>query len=182
MLVRSGLIRSPIFVYSPVRTFKLGKLTEALQSVQQIDKKFEELSKSPTDTKIEQIIKQVEGDSSLLYQLAFFFSKCKRLGITQDNAGNRKKGFLYWPVFLNNLMPLNRAFWDTMRGLNKAEHSHGLNPFKINDIGLLDPKNFPRDFYQQVLTGEYKGLDFKNTISFSFSRPKWEEPPSEKSS
>lgn len=60
--------------------------------------------------------------------------------------------------------------------LGKSQHNHRLNPFKVNDIGLLDPKNFPKEFYNQLLTGRYRGVDFRDRIVFSLTTPKWEDP------
>ena len=71
------------------------------------------------------------------------FSLIKNLYIV---GGAQKVFTLFSITFSSNLIPLNRAFWETMHLMNKAQHSHRLNPFKINEIGLLDPKNFPPDF------------------------------------
>ncbi|CAX45408.1 conserved hypothetical protein [Candida dubliniensis CD36] len=168
-------VLSQAHVLSPVRTFKLPSIFSAVKRANEIDEKFTNLAERPIDYKVGEIIKQVDKEPELLFQLGFFFYECKRIGITQDLINNRKRGVLYWPIFFGNLIPLNRAFWDTMHLMNKAQHSHRLNPFKINEIGLLDPKNFPSDFYKQLLTGKYNGIDFRDTKVFSMSRPQWEE-------
>lgn len=179
-VLRNNRIISPVLYLSPYRTFKLPKVFQiipsAVERANEIDRQYKESGNYPTETKIQEVIKLVEGEPDLLYQLGFFFYKCKKLGITRDNAESRRRGILYWIVFLNNLMPLNMAFWDTMQLMGKSQHKHRLNPFKINDIGLLDPKNFPRDFYKQVLTGRYNGVDYRDRMIFSWTTPKWEDP------
>lgn len=177
---RYNRILPPILHLAPYRTLKLPKflqvLPNAVDRANEIDRQYKQTTNHPTDIKIQEIIKQVEGQPDLLYQLGFFFYKCKKLGITHDNVEYRKKGILYWVMFLNNLMPLNGAFWSTMQMLGKSQHNHRLNPFKVNDIGLLDPKNFPKEFYNQLLTGRYRGVDFRDRIVFSLTTPKWEDP------
>ncbi|RCK63763.1 hypothetical protein Cantr_10335 [Candida viswanathii] len=173
-------ILSPVLHLSPRRTLKLPRvlqvIPDAVNRANAIDRQYKQSGSHPTEVKVEEIIRQVQNEPDLLYQLAFFFQKCKRLGITQDNVESRRRLWGYWMVFLNNLMPLNGAFWDTMQLMGKSQHTHRLNPFSIGDIGLLDPKNFPRDFYKEVMTGRYKGLDYRDRVIFSWSKPKWEDP------
>ena len=157
----------------PKRSFKLPNIFKAVQQANKIDERFDELGKSPTNAKVQQVIDAVKDTPELLFQLNFFFYECRKLGITHDNVEQRKRRWNYWPNMILKLIPLNSAFWDTCYLLDKAQHLHGLSPFKLNDIGLLDPKNFPSDFIQQLATGKYNGIDFRNVIIFAFSRPKF---------
>ncbi|KAI5958429.1 hypothetical protein CANMA_004273 [Candida margitis] len=154
-------------------SFKIPNVFKAVQQANKIDERFDELGKSPTENKVQQVIDAVKDTPELLFQLNFFFYECKKLGITHDNVGQRKRHWKYWPSMILKLIPLNSALWDTCYSLDKAQHQHRLTPFKINDIGLLDPKNFPPDFIQQLATGKYNGIDFRNVIIFAFSRPKF---------
>ncbi|KAI3405388.2 hypothetical protein KGF56_001784 [Candida oxycetoniae] len=172
----SNLSRRRLFYSGSVRhiSFKLPSIGKALTEAKRIDEKYESLGNSPTKVKVEQVIKAVDGVPELLYQLNFFFYECKRIGILHDNAENRRRCIRYWPVFIFKLIPLNNAFWDICYSMEKADHRHRINPFKIADIGLLDPKNFPQDFVQQLATGFYNGVDFRDAIAFAISGPKFD--------
>ncbi|KAI5958125.1 hypothetical protein KGF57_002933 [Candida theae] len=160
-------------------SFKIPNVFKAVQQANKIDERFEELGKSPTKDKVQQVIDAVKDTPELLFQLNFFFYECGKLGITHDNVDKRKRRWNYWPNVILKLAPLNSAFWDTCYSLDKAQHKHSLTPFKLNDIGLLDPKNFPQDFIKQLATGKYNGIDFRNVIIFAFSRPKFTTTPAE---
>ncbi|CAK9435594.1 uncharacterized protein LODBEIA_P03210 [Lodderomyces beijingensis] len=172
-----ALLRNPTCRIATRRniSFKFPNIRQAIAEANRIDEKFEEAGKSPVETKVQQIIAAVDGVPELLYQLNFFFCECRRIGILQDNAGQRQHSIRYWPVFMFRLIPLNSAFWDTCYFMNKAQHTHKLHPFKINDVGLLDPKNFPLEFIEELATGRYKGLDFRNTSIMTFAKPKFAE-------
>ncbi|CAI5757322.1 unnamed protein product [Candida verbasci] len=145
-------------------------------NVTKIEKEYKTLEDVPTAVKINDLITRVQGHPELLYLLAFFFSECKKIGILPNNSETRTKGIRYFSRFFIKLTPLHRSFWTTCYDLEVACHKHKLHPFKINNIGLLDPKNFPIDFYNQILTGEYNGVKYKHIISFGFGGPNWEKP------
>lgn len=157
-------------------SFKIPSIFKAVQQANKIDERFDELGKSPTKDKVQQVVDAVKDTPELLFQLNFFFYECRKLGITHENVDQRKRRWNYWPNIIFKLIPLNSAFWDTCYLLDKAQHQHRLTPFKLNDIGLLDPKNFPPDFIQQLATGKYNGIDFRNVIIFAFSRPRFTTP------
>ncbi|KAI5964860.1 uncharacterized protein KGF55_001931 [Candida pseudojiufengensis] len=164
--------------FHPIRQISFNPLNivKAIHKANEIDERFKKLDENTsTQDKIKQIIDAVKDSPELLFQLNFFFYECNKININHDDIESRKRSLKWWYIFVFKLVPLNNAFWDTCYTLNKAQHKHKLNFKNLNNIGLLDPKNFPENFINELGTGKYNGIDFRNVIIFSFSRPKFKE-------
>ncbi|KAI5951675.1 hypothetical protein KGF54_004750 [Candida jiufengensis] len=162
----------------PIRSISFNPLNigKAIQQANEIDERFKKLDENTsTQEKVKQIIEAVKDTPELLFQLNFFFYECNKINILHNDIESRKRSLKFWYIFLTKLVPLNNAFWDTCYTLNKAQHVHKLNYRNLQNIGLLDPKNFPESFLEELGTGKYNGIDFRNVIIFSFSRPKFKE-------
>lgn len=161
-----------------VRHFSLGNLHRkfvlALEEYHKIDNVFAMNSHAPIEVKVAQVIKSIENEPTLLYQLHFLFYELSRLGITHDHVEQRRRTWKFWPLMLFNVIPLNSAFWKEMYWLEYAHRTHHLNPWKLYDLGLLDPKNFPKDFIEQLKSGSYNGHNIKDQTLFAMSRPKFD--------
>lgn len=156
---------------------KINKsLLDKLKHIQEIDERVAQLKATPVSIKVEKIMESIQDKKELLYLLALFHYKCRKIGITQESPEHRQVGKLkFWYNCVFKLKPINDSFWEVMYASNLAEHDHRVN-FNVEDLGLLDPKNFPKDVYDSIQSGVFKGLDFKDAqVVLSTDRPKWIE-------
>ncbi|KAG7662377.1 uncharacterized protein J8A68_004148 [[Candida] subhashii] len=152
-----------------------GKLKTALVTMQEADAKMAALEATATPVKIAQLIKVIEDKRELLFLLALYHYQCEKIGITRTNADNRQTHKLkFAAVVWFKLSGINESFWELMYSADLAHHVHNVK-YNQQDLGLLDPKNFPEDFYNELKTGIYKGLDFRDVFIISRDRPKWIE-------
>lgn len=163
-----------IRLYSvPQRSKKGNFLVNALKYVKDVDKYQEELVKNAlTNDKTSYLMDQIKNSKELLYLLAVFHHELSKLGISSDSDPVNRQALL-WKYRLLWILKLNRihnVFWEAcqVQDISEQDHALSLNPAKI---GILDPYNFKKEDYDQLQTGEFNGIDFRNLEIITFSNP-----------
>ncbi|KAK6465511.1 hypothetical protein DFJ63DRAFT_310601 [Scheffersomyces coipomensis] len=155
---------------------------KTLKYVQDVDEQQKQLEQAATDSKITQLIERISDNKELLYLLTLYHRECFKLGIAHESIipvksrqNNLRFKFWYW----FKLKPINDSFWEICHLLNISNHKHGVNFNKIDDIGLLDPNHFPVEFMDQLKTGRFNDVDFRNVEIMLFNKLKFVEPVNE---
>lgn len=163
-----------IRLYSVPQHSKKGNFfVNALNYVKDVDKYQEELVKNAlTHDKTTYLMDQIKNSKELLYLVAVFHHELSKLGISCDSDPvNRHE--LVWKYRLLWMLKLNKihnVFWEACQNqdISEQDHSLSLNPAKI---GILDPHNFKKEDYDQLQTGEFNGIDFRDLEIITFSNP-----------
>lgn len=163
-----------IRLYSVPQRSRTGNfLVNALKYVKDVDKYQEELVKNAlTNDKTSYLMDQIKNSKELLYLLAVFHHELSKLGVSCDSDPVNRQALL-WKYRLLWILKLNRihnVFWEAcqVQDISEQDHALSLNPAKI---GILDPYNFKKEDYDQLQTGEFNGIDFRNLEIITFSNP-----------
>ncbi|KAK6201378.1 uncharacterized protein RJT21DRAFT_1321 [Scheffersomyces amazonensis] len=144
----------------------------SLNFIKEVDDQQKILASASTESKIEQLIMRISTNEELLYLLALFHYECAKLGFTQNDISSRQMSWKFRLAYLFKLKPINNSFWDLCHLLELSNRKHSLS-MKVNDLGLLDPQHFPKEVYQELQTGEFNGIDFKDVETVSFQKPQF---------
>lgn len=125
----------------------LRYIKTALNRVQVIDKHFALLAKANDKAKVEQLIQKLDDKPEIVEILAKFMKDLNAIGINQSQTQRSK--FRYY-IRLFKFRQLHSIFWELCALQDVSQHSHKLK-FNINQLGLLDPKNFSFKDYTNLL-------------------------------
>ncbi|KAK6457591.1 uncharacterized protein RJT20DRAFT_125378 [Scheffersomyces xylosifermentans] len=149
-------------------------VVNSLNFVKTVDDQQKALENAATSDKIHQLLTHIATNEELLYMLSLFHYECKKLNITNVNVAGRSKSLKFSINYFLRLKPINESFWEICHLMNFSNHKHRLS-YNVKDLGLLDPKNFDDDVYNQLQTGIYEGTDFRHVESVSLTRPDFEK-------
>ncbi|EGW35248.1 uncharacterized protein SPAPADRAFT_132639 [Spathaspora passalidarum NRRL Y-27907] len=157
------------FFKSAAKGFNIFRNIES----QEFQEEYQKTAK--TEPLTDQLMKAIGNKKEPLYLLALFHSECKKMGIVPDapelrNVPSWKFAFNY--VF--KLNPIHRTFWEISRRLD-VSHIHHTLYYDVHNLGILDPRNFPAELYNELQTGIYNGLDFRNVQLSVNIHPQWTE-------
>ncbi|CAG85645.2 DEHA2B15664p [Debaryomyces hansenii CBS767] len=147
-------------------------LANSLRYVRQVDEYQKQLEKAPSHNKVVELMDKIENQPELLFILATFHYELSRIGIGRSNDPKTRSKLL-WKYRFNYILKyskLHNIFWEQCRYANISQHTHVLG-FNPQDIGLLDPCNFSEQTYNELQSGKYKDMAFKDVEIITFSRP-----------
>lgn len=147
---------------------------KSLNYVKQVDNEQDRLQQASTQDKVDLLMEKIAHNAELLYMLSLFHYECKRLDIYPNNLQERKSSLTFWYNHFFKLVPINNSFWDLCALLNISNHNHKLSR-NIEDLGILDPKNFDEATYHQLQRGKFNSLDFTKVQTTSFTRPDFKD-------
>lgn len=140
--------------------------------MKKIDDQQSKLEQASVKDKISLLLEKIAHNRELLYLLASYHNECEKLGITPENTEQRQPSMKFRLMYMMRLKPIHNAFWEISQLVNISNHQHKL-AMDVKDLGLLDPKNFDRDVYDQLQRGKFGETNFKDVETVSFSRPEW---------
>lgn len=157
--ISANLLNKYVKPQRPVYQKSGNFILNALNYVRDADNFQSDLSKSPSQIKVEELLTKIEERPELLYLLSNFLKELLKIGISQDerNISNFKyRMYLMWKIG-----KLHKDFWEACHFEEISTHNHKIN-LNPNDIGVLDPRNFPTEAYNQLQTGVYNKTSFKH--------------------
>ncbi|RLV90773.1 hypothetical protein JA1_004370 [Spathaspora sp. JA1] len=161
-------------IKSALTGFNLFKKIELQEIKEQIGKK------GKTEQLTDQLMTAIGTNKEPLYLLSLFHYECKKIGIIPENPEARSISRLKFAFnFLFKLSPIHQTFWEVCRTLDVSHVRHVLY-YDVRNLGILDPRNFPRDLYDQLQTGSYNGIDYRNVQLTINAHPKWTEKEEKK--
>lgn len=124
------------------------RIVNGLNSVKVIDNHFNKLAKSPDQLKIEQLLARIEDQPEISKLLSKFLRDLNGIGINQKSDRTGAKWGYY--ARMMKYTQLHTVFWELCGTHDISQHHHKLR-WDVNNIGLLDPRNFPPEYYKQVV-------------------------------
>ncbi|EGV66561.1 hypothetical protein CANTEDRAFT_101041 [Yamadazyma tenuis ATCC 10573] len=128
----------------------LKTIGKALNSIKTIDKRFTQLGQTETQIKVEKLIELTKDKAEINELIVKFLKNLDAIGINQKSP--RDSTYLrlnYW-ARMPQLLQLHSVIWDLCRLNDVSQRTHRLN-FNTKNIGLLDPKNFPSNYYNKYV-------------------------------
>lgn len=128
----------------------IRSIVKAVTSVKTIDEKFKKLSQTENQVKITKLIESTSQVPEINDLLVKFLKGLNHIGINQvkPRVGLPLK-LNYW-IRLPKFIQLHSIIWETCR-LHDISQRHYRLKFNIQNIGILDPKNFPLNYYKKYI-------------------------------
>lgn len=145
-------------------------LINALNYVKDVEDYQNELLKSSSDAVLaKELLLRICEQPELLFLLLRFHSQLAKIGITPSSSRDftMAQVWRYRFNYVTRLSQLHEIFWTQCRYLNISERQHNLG-FLPNKIGILDPKNFELELYNDIQHGIYNGVSFRNMTMLGF--------------
>lgn len=129
------------------------RVINGLNSIKLIDNQFEKLAKTPDQLKIDQLLTRIKEEPEITKLLSKFLTDLNGIGINQ--TGDRANAKLRYFTGMMKYRQLHTVFWELCGTHDISQHHHKLR-WDVNNIGLLDPNNFPKEYYRDVVSGGIK--------------------------
>lgn len=123
-------------------------INRTLLKVQAIDNGFKSIGNATTNDKITALLTQLKDKPEITNILSRFLTDLNKIGINQTINRHRVSKAQYY-IRMMKFRQLHGVFWQLCHDNDISQRSHKLR-FNINNLGLLDPKNFPTDVYKQL--------------------------------
>ncbi|KAG7193642.1 uncharacterized protein KQ657_000325 [Scheffersomyces spartinae] len=135
----------------PSYNTKIPPILRSLKYVQAADQYQNQLDQAPKQSKITELMNRLEQKPYLMVVLRDYQEQLKRLGI--DQRPEREALVSKWKFYILaiKLKQLHRAFWDQCEYNDISSHKHRFR-MDINDVGLLDPRNFSKEDYDKIMS------------------------------
>lgn len=126
-------------------------ILRSLKYVQAADQYQNQLGQAPKQAKIEELMKRLQQKPYLMVVLRDYERELKHLGIDQTSDRAALVSKLKFYILALRLRQLHRAFWDQCEYNDVSSHRHRFR-MDINDVGLLDPRNFTKEDYDKIMS------------------------------
>ncbi|CAH6721787.1 hypothetical protein CLIB1444_07S02432 [[Candida] jaroonii] len=125
------------------------RLSRNVAKFNNIDKTYETLSKTSDVVKIQTLITRLQEQPEIKVILTKFLKDLNAIGINQDVSQRFDNRYKYYTRMLK-FRQLHHVFWELCKVNDISQHDHKLR-INYENIGLLDPKNFPPEEYKKII-------------------------------
>lgn len=125
-------------------------VNNALKSVQNIDKNFKALGEqAATAQKINTLVEKLDQNPEVKQMLSKFMIDLNKIGINQTIKRDQVPQIHYY-IRILKFKQLHSVFWELCKENDISQHNHRLS-YNVNNLGLLDPNNFPSNVYKSLI-------------------------------
>lgn len=125
------------------------RLSKNVTKFNNIDKTYETLLKTSDVVKIQTLINRLQDQPEIKDILSKFLKDLNAIGINQDVSQRFDNRYKYYTRMIK-FRQLHHVFWELCKVKDISQHDHKLR-INYENIGLLDPKNFPEEEYKKII-------------------------------